>query len=111
MNKRQLLDIISHASIFLSATLISIAIPLGIYFISDDAIVKDNAKEALNFHFNVWFYGIIIGVISFLTFGILGLILGPILLIFSIVMPVFAILQIWGNPDSVFRYPFIWRLL
>ncbi len=111
MEKRKLLDILSHASIFLSSTVVSIAIPLAIYFVSDDEIVKGNAKEALNFHFNVWLYGIIIGVLAFFTFGLLGFILGPILLLFSLIMPILALIQIWGDPNTIFRYPFIWRLL
>jgi uncharacterized Tic20 family protein len=111
MDKRKLLSILSHASIFLSATVVSIGIPLAIYFVSDDDVVKDNAKECLNFHFNVWLYGIIIGVLSFFTLGLLGFILGPILLLVSIIMPILALIQVYGEPDKAFRYPFIWRLL
>jgi uncharacterized Tic20 family protein len=111
MDKRKLLSILSQASIFLSSTVVSVAVPLAIYFVSDDQIVRENAKESLNFHFNVWLYGIIIGVLAFFTFGLLGFILGPILLLFSIIMPILAIVQIWGDCDQAFRYPLIWRLL
>jgi len=111
MDKRKLLSILSHASIFLSATVVSIGIPLTIYFVSDDDVVRDNARECLNFHFNVWLYGIIIGVLSFFTLGLLGFILGPILLLFSIIMPILALIQVSGDSDKAFRYPFIWRLL
>jgi hypothetical protein len=111
MDKRKLLSILSHASIFLSATVVSIGIPLAIYFVSDDDVVKDNAKECLNFHFNVWLYGIIIGVLSFFTLGLLGFILGPILLLVSIIMPILALIQVSNEPAIAFRYPFIWRLL
>lgn len=52
--KRKLLSAISHGSIFFSTTLISIAVPVAIYLVSDDTIVKENAQEALNFHLNVW---------------------------------------------------------
>jgi len=111
MDKRKLLSILSHASIFLSATVVSIGIPLTIYFVSDDDVVKDNAKECLNFHFNVWLYGIIIGVLSFFTLGLLGFILGPILLLVSIIMPILALIQVSNDSGKAFRYPFIWRLL
>jgi hypothetical protein len=50
LTKKRLLSVACHASIFLSATLVSVGIPLAIYFISDDGTVKENAKEALNFH-------------------------------------------------------------
>jgi len=111
MDKRKLLSILSHASIFLSSTFISVGIPLTIFFVSDDDLVKENAREALNFHFNVWLYGIIIGVLAFFTLGLLGFILGPILILFTVIMPILALVQIWGDSDQAFRYPLIWRLL
>jgi len=43
LTKKRLLSVACHASIFLSATLVSVGIPLAIYFISDDGTVKENA--------------------------------------------------------------------
>ncbi len=43
LTKKRLLSVACHASIFLSATLVSVGIPLAIYFISDDETVKENA--------------------------------------------------------------------
>lgn len=77
-DKRKLLSALSHGSIFFSAAVISVGVPIAVLFVSDDPIVKENAKEAINFHFNVWLYGVIIGVVAFLTLGLLGLILYPI---------------------------------
>jgi hypothetical protein len=111
MEKSKLLSILSHASIFISTIGISVGIPLVIFFISEDSVTKGNAREALNFHFNVWLYGIIFGILAFFTFGILGWILFPLLGLFTIIMPILAIVQLWGQPDEVFKYPFIWRLL
>jgi len=116
--KRRLLSILSHGSIFLSVTLLAVGLPLAILFTSDDPIVKDNAKEAVNFHFNVWFWGAIlggiIGVLSFLTFGLLGLILFPIIALgFAIhwSLSLWAIAHCLSKLDEPFRYPFIFRLL
>jgi uncharacterized Tic20 family protein len=106
--KKKLLSVASHASIFLSATLVSIGIPLAIYFVSDDETVKENAKEALNFHLNVWVYGIIFGILTWVLIGWLFL---AALGIATLVLPILAILQIWGDPYKVFRYPFIFRVL
>ncbi|ELR98542.1 DUF4870 domain-containing protein [Gloeocapsa sp. PCC 73106] len=111
MNKLKVLSILSHASIFLSSTLVSVGIPLTIFFVTGDETVKANARESLNFHFNVWLYGIIIGILTFLTFGLLGFILGPILLLITLIMPILAIIQVSNNPETAFRYPFIFRLL
>ncbi|MBD2460474.1 DUF4870 domain-containing protein [Oscillatoria sp. FACHB-1407] len=107
-DKRKLLSSACHGSIFISALLLSAGIPLAILFVSDDPVVKENAKESLNFHFNVWLYGIIFGLLCFVLIGypLLG-----ILFIVNMVMPVLAIIKCLNNPDDVFRYPFIFRIL
>ncbi|MBV8887707.1 MAG: DUF4870 domain-containing protein [Chroococcidiopsidaceae cyanobacterium CP_BM_RX_35] len=110
-DKRKLLSALSHGSIFLSTIFLSVGVPISILFISEDPVVKDNAKEAINFHFNVWVYGIIIGVLAFLTLGLLGLILAPIFYIVHWGLTIWAIVHTLGNPDEPFRYPFIFRLL
>jgi len=107
-DKRKLLSSLAHGSIFFSATIVSIGIPIALLFVSEDPVVRDNAKEALNFHINLWVYGIIFGVltlvlIGWLFLGILGLV--------NFVMPILAILHSLSNPDQTYRYPFIFRIL
>lgn len=109
-DQRKILSALCHGSIFFSTTLVSIGIPIAALFLSGDPVVKDNAKEAINFHFNVWLYGVIIGILAFVTLGALGLILGPLLLLFHWALPILAIMQILGNPDQSYRYPFIFRV-
>ncbi len=106
--KRKLLSALCHGSLFLSATVISIGIPIVIFLISEDLIVKENAKEALNFHFNVWLYGIIFGI---LTWILIGWVLLGLLGIATLVLPILAIIQVLSDPNKAFRYPFIFRLL
>ncbi len=108
ITKRKLLAAISHGSIFFSATFVSIGVPIVIFFISNDEIVQNNAKEALNFHFNVWVYGIVFGI---LTVVLIGWLLLAILGIVIVVMPILAIIKSLSNPNQVFRYPFIFRVL
>ncbi|MBE9050697.1 DUF4870 domain-containing protein [Nostocales cyanobacterium LEGE 11386] len=116
-NQRKLLSSLCHGAIFFSTTLFSIGVPIVINLISDDPVVKSNAKESINFHFNVWFWatiiGVPIGILSWLTFGIGGI------LFFPLVALGFALhwgLTIWAlwhcltNSDQPFRYPFIFRL-
>src|SRR6478672_4812879 len=107
-DKRKLLSALSHGSIFFSLLGVSIGIPIVILFVSDDPVVKDNAKEALNFHLNVWLYGIIFGV---LTIVLIGFALLGLLQLINVVLPILAILQALSNPDQPYRYPFIFRLL
>ncbi|PPS44292.1 DUF4870 domain-containing protein [Chroococcidiopsis sp. TS-821] len=109
-DQRKILSVLCHGSIFFSTTLVAIGIPIAALFLSSDPVVKDNAKEAINFHFNVWLYGIIIAILAFVTLGALGLILGPILFLFHWGLPILGIVQILNNPDQVYRYPFIFRV-
>jgi hypothetical protein len=107
-DKRKLLSALSHGSLFFSLLGVSIGIPIAILFVSDDPVVKDNAKEALNFHLNVWLYGIIFGVLTIILIGfaLLGL-----LQLINVVLPILAILQCLSNPEQPYRYPFIFRIL
>ena len=110
-DKRKLLSALSHGAIFLSTAVVSIGIPIAILFVSEDPVVKENAKEAINFHFNVWLYGIIIGVIGVVTLGLVLPILLPIWFLIHWGLTILAIVQTLSNPDQAFRYPFIFRLL
>ena len=107
-DKRKLLSALAHGSIFFSLLGVSIGIPIAILFVSDDPVVKENAKEALNFHLNVWLYGLIFGI---LTIVLIGFVLLGILQLVNVVLPILAILQALSNPDQAYRYPFIFRLL
>lgn len=111
LDKRKLLSAIAHSSIFISALVVSIAIPIAIYFISDDSVVQENAKEAINFHLNVWLIGSAIGVLSFLTFGLVGFILAPIWFIYHWGFSILAISHCFKQPDSAYRYPFMIRVM
>jgi uncharacterized Tic20 family protein len=107
-DKRKLLSCLSHGSIFLSTLIFSAGIPLAILMISDDEVVKETAKEALNFHLNVWLYGLIVGLLCWV---LIGWFLLPVLLVYHWTMPVLAILSSLKNPEQTYRYPFIFRAL
>ena len=107
-DKRKFLSALCHGSIFFSALFVSVGIPIAILFVSDDQVVRDNAKESLNFHFNMWLYGIIFGI---LTWILIGYVLLGILFLVNLILPILAILKILGEPNTVYRYPFIFRLL
>ena len=110
-DKRKLLSALCHGSIFFSSVVVSIAVPIAILFVSEDPVVKDNAKEAINFHLNVWVYEAILGVLAFLTLGIAAFFLGPIFFLYHWVPPIFAIIQSLGNPTQAYRYPFIFHIV
>jgi hypothetical protein len=108
LDQRKLLSAISHASIFFSSTIVSIGIPIAILFITNDPIVKENAKEALNFHLNLFIYAAIFALLILVGIGILLLIaLG----IVSFIVPIIALIQVLSDPNQPYRYPFIFRLV
>jgi uncharacterized protein len=116
-DKRRLLSALSHGSIFLSTTLVSIGIPIAIYFVADDSVVKSNAKESINFHLNVWFWatliGVPVGIISWLTLGIGGVLFFPVIGLGFLIhwgLTIWALLHCVSQPDEPFRYPFIFRV-
>ena len=106
-DKRKILSVLCHGAIFLSTTIISVGIPIAILFLTDDSVVKTNAKESLNFHINIYFYALIFGILTSLLIGFPLLVL---LAIISFVMPIIAILNVMNNPNKPYSYPFIFRL-
>jgi uncharacterized Tic20 family protein len=110
-DKRKLLSALCHGSIFFSSTVVSVGVPIAILLVSEDPVVKESAKEAINFHINVWVYEVIVGVSIFITLGLLAIILLPIFFLFHWIPPVLAILQSLNKPDQTYRYPFIFRIV
>ena len=116
-DKRKLLSSLCHGSIFFSTTLVSIGVPIIINIISDDPVVKNNATESINFHLNVWFWatviGVPIGILSFLTFGLGGILFFPVVAFGFLLhwgLTIWALLHCLSNSDEPFRYPFIFGL-
>jgi uncharacterized Tic20 family protein len=107
-DKRKILSALCHGSIFISALVISIGIPIAVLLVSDDPVVKDNAKEAINFHFNMWLWGLVFGA---LTLVLIGYPLLFILGIVNLVLPILAIVSCLSNPEARYRYPFIFRVV
>ncbi|NJK58058.1 MAG: DUF4870 domain-containing protein [Pleurocapsa sp. SU_5_0] len=111
LDKKKLLSALAHGSAFISVLVLSIGIPIAIMTVSEDTVIKDNAKEAINFHLNIWLVGAIIGVMSFFSFGLAGFVLAPIWLVAHWGLSIWAITKCLQTPDQVFRYPFILRIV
>lgn len=110
-DKRKLLSLVCHGAIFFSTLLFSIGAPIAVLLVSDDPVVKENATEAINFHLNVWFYSIVIGVLTVITLGLAGFILVPLGYLVHWGLTIMAILQVLQNPNLAYRYPFIFRIV
>ncbi len=114
--KRKLFSLLCHGSIFLGSLLFTSLIPLAVLLLFDDPIIKETAKETLNYHFNIWLYGAIsLGLGTFFTALIItapiAWLIGGLFTLFTLVPPIFGILATLNNPNEPYRYPFIWRLL
>lgn len=111
LDKKKLLSALAHGSAFISVLVLSIGIPIAIMTVSEDTLIRDNAKEAINFHLNIWLVGAIIGVMSFFSFGLAGFVLGPIWLVAHWGLSIWAVAKCLQTPEQVFRYPFILRIV
>lgn len=107
-NQRKLLSALCHGAIFFSSTIVTVAIPIIILLLNNDPVVKANAIESLNFHINLYLYGIIFVILVFVAIGVPLLVL---LAIASFVLPIIAIVKVLDRPDVPYRYPFIFRVL
>lgn len=108
IGSRKILSAVSHGSIFFNALVLSVGIPIAIYLISNDSVTKASAQEAINFHLNMWFWYAVFGVLAWVLIGLPFL---AILAVVNVIMPIWAIIHSLSNPNSVFRYPLILRIL
>ena len=108
LGRRKLLSVLCHGSIFLSSLFVSIRIPIAVLFITDDPILKETVKEALDFHINLYLYAAIFALLILVATGILLLIM---LGVVTFLMPIVALVRVLTEPSQPYRYPFIFRLV
>ena len=79
-----------HGACLFSATVVSVGIPIAILFLTEDAIVKANAREALNFQITIF----IAGIIGFLLmFVLIGFFVLAMVGLFSLILPIIAMIK------------------
>jgi len=110
-DKRKLLSLLSHGSVFLSTLVLPISIPIAILIITDDDIVKANAREAINFQITIWIWSLIIAALTFISFGLLGFVLIPIGYLIHWGMTIWALLAVIASPNEAVKYPLILHIL
>lgn len=78
--------------------------PLVMYIVkSDDAFIKETAKEGLNFAITTLLVYILLGV------TVIGVALMPVLWLFTVVMYIIAAKT--ATQGQVYRFPLTWRLV
>jgi len=88
----------------------SVIVPLVIWLLKkdEDAFIEDQSKEALNFQITIMLGYFIVGIVTFVTFGIGG-ILFPVLMIGNFVFGIIAALK--SNEGIAYHYPLSLRLV
>ena len=105
---RQLLSALCHGAGLASSMVVTLIIPIAVLCISEDSVIKANAKEAINFSINLYIWALLIVALCFV---LVGFILIPVAAIVAFVLPLIGLIKVLGNPDSVYRYPFVYRFL
>jgi len=105
INQRQLYSVICHGSSLLSSLIISIAIPIIILLVIDDYVVKQNAKQVINFQFHLLILFISSGILFLITFSEwLAALLILVCLFCNLFVPIIAIVRVSNNPNQVYDY-------
>ena len=88
--------------------------PLVIWLVKKDTqpFTADQAKEALNFNITLLIIGLLLGLLTVITFGIGALITVPLGLLLGLAWLVLTIMAaIKANEGVAYRYPFTLRLV
>jgi uncharacterized protein len=112
----KIIVILTHiAGIFVGPLL-----PLAIYLLVSDPLVKEEAKEALNFQLNIWIAAAVLGLVMAVSLALFFLVI-PLLVAFvagigllvlvvaQVVLPILAVIS--TNEGKVYRYPYIYRII
>ncbi len=108
MNTRKILSAVCHGSVWLNPLLLSVGIPITMMLVSEDPVVKANAKEALNVHLNLFAAYILFTPMCWILIGF------PLLAVaglYNLIAPIFALCHLSSHPDEVYRYPCTVRLI
>jgi uncharacterized Tic20 family protein len=110
--KRKLLRVICHAAALTSCSIVVIGAPVAVLVISEDPLVKDSAREAINYSLSVLLAVCALAALFVTIVGIPLAILGFLaVMIASTILPIIAIVTVCTDPDKPFRYPCILRII
>ena len=88
--------------------------PLILWLVKKDTMpfVEDQAKEALNFNITLGIIGVVLTIITVVTFGIGAVLTVPLGILLGIAWLVLTIIAgLKANEGQYYRYPFAFRLI
>lgn len=101
-----LMSILAHLCALFTSLCVSILGPIVILAIADNDVVKQNARESLNFQLTM----IIFALISIpLCFFVIGFVTLFIVAIWSIIAPIIAMIKVANHPETPHRYAMIFH--
>ncbi len=79
---------------------------------TDDLIVRENAKESLNFYINIYIYALTLFALTLVNVNlfIFGFLMIILLFTGSLILAIVALTKVLNNPSQPYHYPFIFRL-
>ncbi len=98
------LSVLAHFCALLTSLCVSILGPIAILAITEDAVVKQNARESLNFQLTMILYALISIPLCFVAIGFFTLF---IVALWSIIAPIIAMVKVANNPGVPHRYGMI----
>ncbi|MBX9691915.1 MAG: DUF4870 domain-containing protein [Cyanobacteria bacterium] len=112
VTKRKLLRVLCHGAALASSSVVVIGLPIAIVVLSEDPLVKDSAKEAINYTLNIFVMLIMMLLLCFTIIGIPFAMMGyGVISIAAVIMPLIAMVSVCIIPDGAFRYPFVFRFI
>lgn len=101
-SEQKLWILLCHLSIFIGVPLLA---PFVVYLVKkqDDPVVREHAKEALNFHLSLAIYSIVL----FVT--VVGALLVPLIYIAALILAILAAVK--ASNGEFYRYPLTLRLV
>jgi len=104
----QTLSVVAHVSALFSSVWVSVLVPILLLLMSEDEVVKANARQSLNFQINIIIWSI---VSLILCLVVVGFVLLFVVAAASIIMPIIATIKCASNPGTVYRYPLCFPIL
>ena len=102
------LSIIAHLAALFSSVVISVLGPIIIMAATDNDVARGNARESLNFQINIIIWALLAAALCFV---LIGFVLLPIVVLWSFIMPIVAMVRCANDENLVYRYPLCIRFL
>lgn len=112
VQSRKFLRVLCHAAALTSLAVVTVGVPIAALVLSDDELVQDSAREAINFSITVFLWAAVIGFLWFTIVGIpIAWVLGGVLGLAALLLPILAMVSVCTDESKRYRYPLTLRLL